>query len=292
MARFIINKKDIMSPRPSCFCCKSPLNIYRNKLDNNVIFFDNHLYHKDCFISMNQNKIKKKCFFCSKDIDVSEDDHKLVYYDKHYYHKDCFIQWCHATKTPSTKRTMALKNIERYLCEGDEIVLELLRKKEINSNNIEKLSDNAKRYISQWFDESDLCSFLREEYNVVKLPWTKIREVINGTDERINVSISARDLLDMWRRKIDFLRSSNQKLISKSDKEIDPKLLILYDLSILINKYDSYLRWKEKQKVLETEKEIEKSQNIVSQSIGYMNMFKDNKADTDDISDLVDDIFG
>ena len=49
---------------------------------------------------------------------------------------------------------------------------------------------------------------------------------------------------------------------------------------------------KEKQKILEAEKETEKSQNIVSQSIGYTNVSKDSKADTDDISDLVDDIFG
>ena len=96
----------------------------------------------------------------------------------------------------------------------------------------------------------------------------------------------------MWERKIDYLRSSNQKLTSQSNKVITPELLVLYDLSILINKYDSYLRWKEKQKILEAEKETEKSQNIVCQSIGYTNVSKDSKADTDDISDLVDDIFG
>lgn len=44
--------------------------------------------------------------------------------------------------------------------------------------------------------------------------------------------------------------------------------------------------------ILEAEKETEKSQNIVSQSIGYTNVSKDSKVDTDDISDLVDDIFG
>lgn len=42
-------------------------------------------------------KIKKKCYFCSEDIDVAENEHELVYYDKHYYHKHCFIQWCHAS---------------------------------------------------------------------------------------------------------------------------------------------------------------------------------------------------
>ena len=290
MARIVINKKEIMYPRPTCFCCKSSLIIYRNKVDNDVIYFDGHLYHKDCFINM--NKIRKKCCYCHEDIDVTENEHKLVYYDKHYYHKDCFIEWCHATKTPTPKRTNALKNLEKYLCEGEEIILGLLNKKGINKDNIEKFSNDTNKYISQWFDESDLCSFLRDEYNIVKLPWTKIKDVINGTSKKIDVPISASELLDMWERKIDYLRSSNQKLISQSNKVITPELLVLYDLSILINKYDSYLRWKEKQKILEAEKETEKSQNIVSQSIGYTNVSKDSKADTDDISDLVDDIFG
>lgn len=290
MARITIEKKEIMSPRPTCFCCKSSLIVYRNKGDNNIIYFDGHLYHKDCFINM--NKIKKKCYYCSEDIDLTDDEHELVYYDKHYYHKDCFIQWCHATKTPTLKRTMALKNLERYLREGEEIASELLIKKGVDKNNIEKLSNDTKEYILQWFDESDLCSFLRDEYNIIKLPWTKIKDVINGTGKKIDVPISASELLDMWTRKIDLLRSSNQKLISKSNKEITPQSLILYDLSILIDKYDSYLRWKEKQKILEIEKETEKSQNIVSQSIGYSNISKNNTNKIDDISDLVDDIFG
>lgn len=97
----------------------------------------------------------------------------------------------------------------------------------------------------------------------------------------------------MWQRKIDYIRRANQKLISKSDREISPTALILYGLSILINKYDSYLRWKEKKKILEAEKEQQTSQNLVGQSIGYSNVSKDSSVDNiDDISDLVDDIFG
>ena len=96
----------------------------------------------------------------------------------------------------------------------------------------------------------------------------------------------------MWNRKIDFIRSLNQKLVSESDKEINPNQLILYDLAVLVNKYDSYLRWKEKQKILEAEKENVTTQNIVKQSIGYSNTQKNNHTDTDDITDLVDDIFG
>lgn len=290
MARLIRSKKYIMNPRPSCFCCKSALTIYRNRTNDNVYYFDKHLYHKECFLNM--KKIKKKCYFCSEDIDVAENEHELVYYDKHYYHKYCFIQWCHATKHPSMKRTIALENLERYLKEGEDIVLELLKKRGIDKHNIEKISENTDKYISQWFDQSDLCGFLKEEYNITKLPWVKIKEVIDGNSKKIDVPIPANELLDMWNRKIDFIRSLNQKLVSESDKEINPNQLILYDLAVLVNKYDSYLRWKEKQKILEAEKENVITQNIVKQSIGYSNTQKNNHTDTDDITDLVDDIFG
>ena len=45
------------------------------------------------------------------------------------------------------------------------------------------------------------------------------------------------------------------------------------------------------QKIIEAEKEIEKNENIVSKSIGYAS-HKTEKNNSDDISDLVDDIFG
>ena len=97
--------------------------------------------------------------------------------------------------------------------------------------------------------------------------------------------------LDIILQKIDMLNDLAKKNETKG-LLMQPEHRLTYDLSVLINKYDSYLRWKEKQKILETEKETEKSQNIVSQSIGYTNVSKDSKADTDDISGLVDDIFG
>ena len=107
----------------------------------------------------------------------------------------------------------------------------------------------------------------------------------------MTVGIPPSDLLDMWKRKIDMLNDLAKKN-ETNGVPMQPEHRLTYDLSVLINKYDSYLRWKEKQKILEAEKETEKSQNIVSQSIGYTNVSKDSKADTDDISDLVDDIFG
>ena len=107
----------------------------------------------------------------------------------------------------------------------------------------------------------------------------------------MSVGIPPEHLLDMWKRKIDMLngiadRNKTKGIVMSSDKRIN------YDLSILINKYDSYLKWLEKQKIIASEKEIEKIDNIVGKSIGYTTSNKSEKNDSDDISALVDDIFG
>ena len=100
-------------------------------------------------------------------------------------------------------------------------------------------------------------------------------------------------LLDMWGRKIDLLntiadRNKTRGIQMSIDKRIN------YDLSILVNKYDSYLKWLEKQKIVEAEnkKTIELRKSAIETSIintkaneGSLNQ------KNDDMSDLVDDIF-
>lgn len=75
--------------------------------------------------------------------------------------------------------------------------------------------------------------------------------------------------------------------------------LIRYDLKVLINKYGSYLKWKEQQKILANEKESEKAKmkddHIINEIISARQ--HNEKPDTDtseggvDINALVDDIF-
>ena len=105
------------------------------------------------------------------------------------------------------------------------------------------------------------------------------------------------DILDMWKRKMDFLNKQNQKLI-KRNGEIDGSNLIMYDLAILINKYDSYCKWKEKQKLFETENQ-QKEENILIDTFGITNVVENDIKNTeenseldDNLLDLVDDIFG
>lgn len=287
-----LDRKNIMMPKPQCFCCKSSLDIYRNSNNEEIVYFDKHYYHKKCFIQM--KRVVKKCYRCGKDIDFYDNDDELVYYDKHYYHKECFIDWCHATKNPSKKRQMALMNIDNYIKEANHNVMELMSAKKIGEEDISKFHDEAVKNIEKWFDESDLCHFIREEYDTTSVPWKKLPQVLNGTYPNLQCAIPAKRLLDMWRRKLDYLKKQNERLISNSDKELTTENIIHYDLAILVNKYDSYLKWLEKQKIIEAEnkKKIEIGKTYIATSIINTKANEGNlDQKNDDISDLVDDIF-
>ena len=79
---------------------------------------------------------------------------------------------------------------------------------------------------------------------------------------------------------------------SANGKVMDSGQRLNYDLSVLVNKYDGYLKWLERQKILRAEQAMNKNKNTVSESIGY-DIIKNNQSiDKDDILDLVDDIFG
>ena len=100
----------------------------------------------------------------------------------------------------------------------------------------------------------------------------------------------------MWKRKLDFLLKQNEKLVRKNG-EVDASSLIMYDLAILINKYDSYCKWKERQKIIEAENK--KNTENITNTVGFTNAIRiDNKKAgenselDDDLLGLVDDIFG
>lgn len=280
--RHVIKKKEFMNPKPKCFACKSELIINRGNNDD-IIYFDKHYYHKDCFIKMKE--IKKKCFQCKKDI-VNSIDNPAIYYDKHYMHTNCFLTWCNEKRTQ--KRKNALLNINKYQDEANREFALLQETKNISENKLILFHKNANEEIQKWFDGSDLCAFIKQTYDVKKVPWQRIKKVIDGDDK--NDGIPVEDLLDMWDKKIDWLNSIAEKKKIKSPMTQEQR--ILYDLAILRNKYDSYLKWKEKQKILEVEQQSEKTEVLITQEILHTQHITQENIDTDNISDLVDDIFG
>ena len=227
------------------------------------------------YIKDNQHiGIRRKCGCCEKYFYISHNDiDDAIYYDKKTYHSSCFINMCN--KRSQMKREDVSQKWTWVL------------------NHLDQIRKESYQHLSLAITKENVFEFIKDSYDVTIVPttvWQKLSDIYNGTFKGMSVGIPPEHLLDMWKRKIDMLngiadRNKTKGLVMSSDKRIN------YDLSILVNKYDSYLRWLEKQRIIEAEKEIEKSENIVGKSIGYTSN-KPEKNDSDDISALVDDIFG
>lgn len=218
--------------------------------------------------------IKRKCGCCGKDFYISNENiEDAIYYDKKTYHSSCFINICN--KRSKMKREDISQKWKWVL------------------NNLDSIKEDSFQHFSIAITKECIFDFIKDAYDVTIIPttvWQKLGNIYNGTFKGMSFGIPPEHLLDMWKRKIDMLngiasRNSTKGMTMSVDKRIN------YDLSILVNKYDSYLKWLEKQKILEAEKEIEKNENIVSKSVGYITQ-KPNRNNSDDISGLVDDIFG
>ena len=278
-----------------CSGCGDIMTITKSDYHNNYILFDGKLYHKDCYFKT--KTITKKCYECKRNISfppitaiLAQPD--SVFYNDHFYHAKCFIKWCHSTVRKNKMRMIALDNIDIYRKNASDCVQETFINKKQDAASIKKFIEDANTYIMNWFDGTELTAFLKDMYSISgidQFTWSKIK------DSGIPLS----DLLYMWKRRKEDLYKLNQKLITKNNNHISTESLIRYDLKVLINKYGSYLKWKEQQKILANEKESEKAKmkddHIINEIISARQ--HNEKSDTDtseggvDINALVEDIF-
>ena len=218
--------------------------------------------------------IKRKCSCCGEDFYISKDNiDDAIYYDKKTYHSSCFINICN--KRSQMKREDVSQKWTWVL------------------NHLDSIKQESYEHLKLAVVKENVFNFIKDAYDITIIPttvWQKLSNIYNGTFKGMTYGIPPEHLLDMWERKIDMLNGiANRNNTKGRTMNVDQR--INYDLSVLVNKYDSYLKWLEKQKILEAEKEIEKNENIVGKTIGYVTQ-KSEKNNSDDISDLVDDIFG
>ena len=218
--------------------------------------------------------IKRKCSCCGEDFYISKDNiDDAIYYDKKTYHSSCFINICN--KRSQMKREDVSQKWTWVL------------------NHLDSIKQESYEHLKLAVAKENVFNFIKDTYDITIIPttvWQKLSNIYNGTFKGMTYGIPPEHLLDMWERKIDMLNGiANRNNTKGRTMNVDQR--INYDLSVLVNKYDSYLKWLEKQKILEAEKEIEKNENIVGKTIGYV-VQKAEKNNSDDISDLVDDIFG
>lgn len=210
--------------------------------------------------------ITKKCSICKEFIFLEKDD---VVYNKSYMHFNCLVQKEFNKKTNKLSLDQIQDNIRKIQKE--------------NNFHVQKIILSERFY--RW---------LQQSYGIVSIPtyfFVKINSVLTGEYKNLTIPIPLEDLFDMWKRKkqeLDKIAMNNKN----KGKSMDSIARLQYDLAILVNKYDSYLKWKQNHKIIEqNEKEtIELNKN----KIDYFKVNKvENKITNNeelDITSLLDEI--
>ena len=159
-------------------------------------------------------------------------------------------------------------------------------------------TDKPKRY-KRTREEIECCDklydFIYKEYNVSTLPqyvFMQIASLYKGEytkNTREPLQISIFDLYDMWQRKIDFLNQTYEYNRTHG-KEMYGANRVCYDLAILINKYDSYKRWKEKQNAIHEQEKTFAEQTKRMKAISVVKPVQIQTPNETDISDIIDEI--
>lgn len=114
----------------------------------------------------------------------------------------------------------------------------------------------------------------------------QLAKIPKGTYKGQGKPIPFDDLLDMWERKMPYLNKTYQRNCDKG-KRIDGIARIMYDLAILMSKYDSYLEWK-------SMNETQKTAEIAvarTEKIDYKNVTNIEENKNNDVNDILDDIW-
>ena len=135
-----------------------------------------------------------------------------------------------------------------------------------------------------------LTDFIYKEYNVTFLPkyfFINLDKIYKGEYKNLKEPVPVEDLFDMWQKKMDYLNKT-YTYNKEHGKDMQGVQRINYDLAILLSKYDSYKRWKEKQKAIQKQEQEFKKQQV------FVNMAKiqvrPKISDSDDISSIIDEI--
>ena len=211
-----------------------------------------------------------KCAYCcdgKERISVTDKNVKnFIKYDNKYFCSDeCFMKFCN--EKLSNKRAKRSK-WEKAL---NDI-------KELHKKTYEEV-------LSPAYYKDKLCWFLLEEYDVNSLPsymYTKFDAITKGSYKLMKKGIPYNELLDMWQRKIKVFKKR------KGRNQYEPLQLMNYDLEILLSKYDSYKKWKEKEKIYQEQSTLEiekiKQSSVITKSLSTSSSKNDN------IDDEMDDM--
>ena len=218
----------------------------------------------------------RKCQGCGEQIVVDKNNINGVALLKagQYYHTNCLAEL--AAKKVQAKRHAAYWDVA--------------------FENIDICEKKAKETLSVLVYQDELNDHLLKNYDVAEIPsgfWSTLRDIGNGKyRHRKCKPISMETMCGAWKwgqRNLDNIARKN-KAINRGPQDDIQRLN--YDLAILLQKIPLYLKEKAKREAEEIER-AEKQKNAVK--INYSNIAKaqvQSGNGLDDISDLLDDIFG
>ena len=231
----------------------------------------------------------KKCIYCDKTI-KKEEEYCSVKHKKtiKYVHLEC-------------KKQCVKQLIEQY---SDEFIYSLYnnKKKKLKEEKKKENEQTKKETKEKELTDKDIFfSYIIQTYNISntetipKYIYKKVSEIVSGKFEGFNDSISYEDLLIMFKKQQKNLNNIYMNNIKKGKKMSNVKRFS-YDLSVIVNKYDSYKQWKEKQKLLRNEEQQEEeylnNRKDFTQIQNNNNMLENSDDETElDISSIVNDLF-
>lgn len=194
--------------------------------------------------------MERSCITCKQKINVENDDFVLKVSKKNvklFEHKECWINRNMGFKRNPLTREKAEKEVD-LLCKQSK---ELIKKIIIEQENKDRL-----------------YYYLLDKYNVTGFSnrfFMKLNDVYNGTYNGVSKPIPPEHLYNMWISKQDSLDRQHGKMESQGNFFKSNEQMVLYDLAVLVGRYDSYLSWLNKQQLLESEKDdnIKITSNIV-----------------------------
>lgn len=229
-------------------------------------------------------RTNRKCTVCEKVFNILEKDY--VFFRGGLAEVDCYRNY-----KISKGKTEELVDLEI------EEMLDVARKDK--DERIQKDIDIARnkaraksKELNRRKNLDNLIRYLTSVYNVTYYPsffYKKLAEINSGNHKGMTSGIPYDDLLDMFKKKqgyLDKVAFNNNKI----GKVMSGLSRINYDLAILINKYDEYLSWKNKQKVIENSNQIQKEDKDKIY-IDYKEIRHTNENVGLDVSDILNDIF-
>jgi heterodisulfide reductase subunit B len=209
----------------------------------------------------------KVCSVCKELMYLETED---VVYSKtfRYAHFDCLVN----SKFNKKKNKLTLEEIQKQ---------------------VRELQEQNKQWVIDTITKDKFWGWLQIAYELTVIPstlFTKMVEITNGTYRGLAKPIPLSDIYDMWQRKKPYLDKVYLKNKQKdNDMNVDARLQ--YDLAVIINKYDSYLKWKENNKIIEQENilKVEEQKNNIDYSKMNTIPNKNNKSGFD-ILDILNDI--